>query len=94
MPGPEGLPGHDSQLGQFDRRQGCLRQVQIRHKGQGGIRADVARADRLSLGIEGDGDKATAQTQNRLIPKCDLPTRQRHLLAREGQQERENISQN
>lgn len=54
----------------------------------------MAGADRLSLGIKGNSDKATAQTQNRLIPKCDLPTRQRNLLAREGQQERENICQN
>jgi hypothetical protein len=81
-------------LGQFDRRQCCLRQVQVGHKGQGGIRADVAGAGRLTLGIKGNGDKATTKTQNRLIPQRDLSTRQRNLLAGEGQQERENICQN
>jgi hypothetical protein len=88
------LSRRDSQLGQFDQRRGSLREVQIRHKGQGGIRADVAGADRLALGIKGNGDKATAQTQNRLIPQRDLSTRQRNLLAGEGQQERKNICQN
>jgi hypothetical protein len=54
----------------------------------------VAGAGRLTLGIKGNGDKATAQTQNRLIPQRDLSTRQRNLLAGEGQQERKNICQN